>query len=825
MARIVDFADGAQSETTPTIGNIIASGIITYPDDATYEATEQNAPQSGNIYFNTTTNFLRYYNGTLWIDIVDDESLQTLINKTIDADLNTITNIDNDEIKANAGIDVTKLHDGSVDNTEFGHLDGVTSPIQTQLDAKQNLSEKGQPNGYAELDGSGQVPASQLPSYVDDVLEFADLPSFPATGETGKIYIALDTDVHYRWTGSMYIVTGNGVVELSDLTDVDTTGVTDGQVLFYNSTNTQFEPGNIVVNPVIQENIALVGKGTATWTVASGTSNVSVAQSLTNTNDFAITSTTESGYTFTPSQSGPLQFVVGKFIDNGLAGKDGIVQAKLYATSGGLPTGAAIATSNSFGTVSTPVSTEFDNNFLFSSNPLLTAGTEYAIVYDSTDTGTLFARRGNIDEPTSSNVSENGAPPPDWELNPVQETIYHEVFVEVTAGNTLVLDENSFISVPPLEDDRHRILAQTISMTNGECAYINLDRAASGATDLTVFVDDITNVTPDNTKLIIARSVNDECYFGIHDPQRLQDGDSVDVQKGGTKEFINFPLQNQISDEFPVSTMSASGNYADMSNNSVVLEPGKHLIDAQFRVLFQGGSNAVTLQQESGFYETNGNDTSSPPAPLTGTVYGISNLQKSFGSINKAGQNEYYYSGNIHFEYHVESTTTIYLVPRVTWISQGTPTITGIIKHKKISEELQLYNLQPSINGFNNTATFPGTIFNSVNPGAPDDSYFEWKQVGKLVTIKAGAHWPGFASNNFMYIEMSSVAGLPAAKTRGAAWQNSWVGSAGVGNGSSILQPANCMIFTSGGNSRIYVNTGGAQNWGEVHFEITYEVV
>lgn len=73
---------------------------------------------------------------------------QTFSNKTIsdansntisiDADVSTITNIDNDEIKAGAGIDVTKLHDGSVDNTEFGYLDGVTSSIQTQLDDKAN---------------------------------------------------------------------------------------------------------------------------------------------------------------------------------------------------------------------------------------------------------------------------------------------------------------------------------------------------------------------------------------------------------------------------------------------------------------------------------------------------------------------------------------------------------------------------------------------------------------------------------------------------------------------------------------------------------------
>lgn len=54
----------------------------------------------------------------------------------------------------------------------------------------------------------GLVPAIYLPSFVDDVLEFADLSSFPAVGEAGKIYIAIDTALDYRWTGSVYSVIG-----------------------------------------------------------------------------------------------------------------------------------------------------------------------------------------------------------------------------------------------------------------------------------------------------------------------------------------------------------------------------------------------------------------------------------------------------------------------------------------------------------------------------------------------------------------------------------------------------------------------------------------
>lgn len=51
----------------------------------------------------------------------------------------------------------------------------------------------------------GFVPASQLPSFVDDVLEFASLSAFPAEGESAKIYVAIDTNLTYRWSGTQYV--------------------------------------------------------------------------------------------------------------------------------------------------------------------------------------------------------------------------------------------------------------------------------------------------------------------------------------------------------------------------------------------------------------------------------------------------------------------------------------------------------------------------------------------------------------------------------------------------------------------------------------------
>lgn len=72
-------------------------------------------------------------------------------------------------------------------------------------DAQVKRTEMGAASGVATLGSDGKVPASQLPSYVDDVLEYANRQAFPETGESGKIYVALDTNKTFRWSGSAYV--------------------------------------------------------------------------------------------------------------------------------------------------------------------------------------------------------------------------------------------------------------------------------------------------------------------------------------------------------------------------------------------------------------------------------------------------------------------------------------------------------------------------------------------------------------------------------------------------------------------------------------------
>lgn len=93
--------------------------------------------------------------------------------------------------------DASQIYDSS--------LQKFQEDINSQIVFK---SEKGKANGVATLDNSGKIPAEQLPSYVDDVIEYESKNNFPTTGELGKIYVAKDTNNSYRWSGSQYILVG-----------------------------------------------------------------------------------------------------------------------------------------------------------------------------------------------------------------------------------------------------------------------------------------------------------------------------------------------------------------------------------------------------------------------------------------------------------------------------------------------------------------------------------------------------------------------------------------------------------------------------------------
>ena len=120
-----------------------------------------------NITSIADNDLLAYDNSTSkWINqspseagIITADSTTTFTNKTYDADAtgNNLTNIENANIKASAGIDATKIADGTVTSTEFQYINTLSSNAQTQLDAKQGTLSFGISSGDVTKAGSGIV--------------------------------------------------------------------------------------------------------------------------------------------------------------------------------------------------------------------------------------------------------------------------------------------------------------------------------------------------------------------------------------------------------------------------------------------------------------------------------------------------------------------------------------------------------------------------------------------------------------------------------------------------------------------------------------------
>lgn len=120
---------------------------------------------------------------------------------------------------------------------------------------------------------SGKVPAAQLPSYVDDVEEYATFAALPAAGETGKLYVTLDTEKVYRWTGTIYSeVSASATLSISD----------DGTLLTSTSTSVDFTGAGVTATNVGGAvTVAIpkpaswtwnaLGDGSATLTFSDGT--------------------------------------------------------------------------------------------------------------------------------------------------------------------------------------------------------------------------------------------------------------------------------------------------------------------------------------------------------------------------------------------------------------------------------------------------------------------------------------------------------------------------------------------------------------------------
>lgn len=211
----IKFKDGTNTSTY----DLVTNGI-TFRQNSTPCVSWNTVKSGNNIYMD-----IRIANATASMDGLMSKEDYVELNTTIpgqiedlkEADSNLNNRIDNLDDKIDKEIADREAEIDRIENKFDGVTDKLEDALQKEIEDRKAgdttitnslnafISTKGQPGGLAELDSTGKVPAAQLPSYVDDVLEFSTKAQFPQIGETGKIYVAKDTNLTYRWTGTQYL--------------------------------------------------------------------------------------------------------------------------------------------------------------------------------------------------------------------------------------------------------------------------------------------------------------------------------------------------------------------------------------------------------------------------------------------------------------------------------------------------------------------------------------------------------------------------------------------------------------------------------------------
>lgn len=211
----IKFKDGTNTSTY----DLVTNGI-TFRQNSTPCVSWNTIKSGNNIYMD-----IRIANATASMDGLMSKEDYVELNTTIpgqiedlkEADSNLSNRIDNLDDKIDKEIADREAEIDRIENKFDGVTDKLEEALQKEIEDRKAgdttitnslnafISTKGQPGGLAELDSTGKVPAAQLPSYVDDVLEFSTKAQFPQTGETGKIYVSKDTNLTYRWTGTQYL--------------------------------------------------------------------------------------------------------------------------------------------------------------------------------------------------------------------------------------------------------------------------------------------------------------------------------------------------------------------------------------------------------------------------------------------------------------------------------------------------------------------------------------------------------------------------------------------------------------------------------------------
>jgi len=201
------------------------------------EIVDLNATLSTSISSKADVNYVDTQDGLLQ-DQID-----------LKADVNYVDTQDNLIINSlTLKADATSVSQSLGLKADVNYVDTQDSLLQDQIDLKADAMATSQSLVLKADLINGVIPASQLPSYVDDVLNFPDLASFPFVGEGGKIYIAEDTNKTYRWGGSSYVDSGGGGVALGETSSTAYRG--DNGKIAYDHSQSQGNPHNTTTSDI-----------------------------------------------------------------------------------------------------------------------------------------------------------------------------------------------------------------------------------------------------------------------------------------------------------------------------------------------------------------------------------------------------------------------------------------------------------------------------------------------------------------------------------------------------------------------------------------------
>lgn len=222
--------------------NFIASKYAPNPKEVSYWI---------DLATDSTGNVIKSYSPDLkkWIPLNRDanvdqwthikEIVQSVgLNYDKNSDVISLPNLNsNNYFKGSSIVDAINKGDAAV-KAQVDRLDTKIDDVNEDLQDFKAL--KGQPNGLAELDGNGKVPASQLPSYVDDVMDayatytvsptgvlqniqlYADAEhETPIVGERDKIYVNVtpgEVSYQFRWSGSQWVHIDSNAIIIGDIT-------------------------------------------------------------------------------------------------------------------------------------------------------------------------------------------------------------------------------------------------------------------------------------------------------------------------------------------------------------------------------------------------------------------------------------------------------------------------------------------------------------------------------------------------------------------------------------------------------------------------------